>query len=95
MDGLWQVVSSIPPGRVVSYGAVGRALPAPASGWMVGRWMAQCPEGVPWWRVVAATGDLPTHKRDPRLAQDQRRRLEAEGVEFDGERVAASMFWEP
>ena len=95
MDALWKIVDSIPPGRVASYGAVGRALPEPLSGWSVERWMARCPEGVAWWRVVAATGELPTHKRDPRLANDQWRRLEAEGVEFSEGRVSPSAFWEP
>ena len=40
---LWGVVRSIPSGSVASYGAVGRALPNPATGYMVGRWMAACP----------------------------------------------------
>jgi alkylated DNA nucleotide flippase Atl1 len=37
---------------------------------------------VPWWRVVRTDGRLAA----PNVA-DQRRRLRAEGVEIDGERV--------
>lgn len=37
---------------------------------------------IPWWRVVNAQGDLPIGKRDPRLEQEQRQRLAAEGVTF-------------
>jgi methylated-DNA-protein-cysteine methyltransferase related protein len=78
---LWAVVSQIPPGRCASYGDVGAALRSPASGRMVGRWMAQCPDDVPWWRVVARDGRLPISKRDPRLMELQAQRLREEGVE--------------
>lgn len=67
----------------MSYGDLGRALHHPASGYMVGRWMAQCPDDLPWWRVVAKDGRLPIHKRDPYAAEEQRRFLEIEGVSFD------------
>jgi alkylated DNA nucleotide flippase Atl1 len=49
--------------------------------------MAHCPDGVPWWRVVTKSGGLAVHKLDARLASEQRTRLEAEGVPFDGDRV--------
>ena len=96
LSALWHVVRSIPEGRVASYGAVGRALPNYASGYFVGKWMAGCPDdGTPWWRVVNAKGELPIHKRDPRMALDQRARLEAEGVPFDGDVIAKDAFWDP
>ena len=66
----------------MSYGEVGLRLAHPASGFMVGRWMAQCPEGVPWWRVVAKTGALPIGKRHHQLMSEQEERLRAEGVAF-------------
>lgn len=92
---LWQVVRTIPPGSVASYGAVGRALPNAATGYMVGRWMAACPADVPWWRVVNKRGELPINKRDPRLATDQQSRLEAECVKFEDGRISPGAFWEP
>jgi|SRR5579862_3917505 len=96
LDELWDIVRSIPSGKVSSYGAVGAALTNPASGFMVGRWMAQCPEGVPWWRVVAKSGTLPIEKLDPYLEMDQRRLLEAEGVRFVDDRVeVAAHLWTP
>jgi methylated-DNA-protein-cysteine methyltransferase-like protein len=89
LDQLWEVVRAIPSGSVMSYGDVGRALSNPASGFMVGRWMASAPEGVPWWRVVAKSGSLPIGKRGPGLASEQEERLRAEGVRFDAQgRVA-------
>jgi alkylated DNA nucleotide flippase Atl1 len=53
------VVDSIPPGRVMSYGdiaqylAVGSGRPAPRQ---VGRVMAVYGGAVPWWRVIHADG---------------------------------------
>jgi len=46
----------------------------------VGRWMAQCPQGLPWWRVVGKDGEMRTAKRDPRLAEEQRALLRKERV---------------
>lgn len=84
---LWEVIRSIPAGRVASYGAVGRALRYPASGRLVGRWMHDCPEEVPWWRVVAKDGRLPIWKVDPNLETVQVLRLREEGVEVVEGRV--------
>lgn len=82
MQELWDVVSSIPVGRVSSYGDVGAALRNPMSGFLVGRRMASAPDGLPWWRVVAKGGTLPIGKRHPRLMGEQEERLREEGVPF-------------
>lgn len=91
LDELWDLVRAIPAGKCASYGDLGRMLHNPASGFMVGRWMAQAPPDLPWWRVVAKDGRLPIHKRDPRLAEEQRLKLEREGVEI-GERIDMERF---
>jgi methylated-DNA-protein-cysteine methyltransferase-like protein len=96
MEELWELIRSIPRGHVATYGSLGAALRNPASGFMVGRWMAQCPDGIPWWRVVAKTGALPIAKRDPYAEVDQRRLLEHEGVRFLEDRVEMDgQVWEP
>jgi|SRR5579862_34243 len=93
---LYDLVRSIPAGKVAAYGMLGSALRNRVSGIVVGRWMAQCPDGVPWWRVVAKNGALPIEKRSPYLGADQRKLLESEGVRFVGERVnVAAHAWEP
>ena len=51
------VVESIPPGRVMSYGDVAEFLGAGGPR-QVGRVMALWGGGVPWWRVVHADGSL-------------------------------------
>ena len=86
---VWELVRQIPPGRVMAYGQVG-ALISPPQGLTLkdydafkARWvggaMAQCPEDVPWWRVINAQGKISERPG----AQEQRQRLEAEGVVFD------------
>ena len=87
LDALWKIVSKIPKGKVMTYGDVGKLLPHPASGFQVGRWMASCPDGVPWWRVVAKTGSLPIGKRAHHLHREQMRRLKAERVRISADGV--------
>ncbi len=95
LKSLWKLVKAIPKGRVASYGAVGRALKNPCSGFLVGRWMHSCPADVPWWRVVNAQGHMPIGKKSPALALEQRRLLEREGVKFEDDTIPKSAFWEP
>ena len=82
MQEIWDLVSSIPPGKVCTYGDIGAALKNPMSGFLVGRRMASAPDGVPWWRVVAKSGALPIGKRHPRLMSEQEATLREEGVPF-------------
>jgi methylated-DNA-protein-cysteine methyltransferase related protein len=58
--------------------------------------MAHCAQEdqVPWHRVVGSDGTLRVARYSPVLAQEQRRRLESEGVVFDSRgRVPISYFW--
>jgi len=84
---LYDLVRSVPEGRCVAYGDLGASLSSPVSGYLAGRWMAACPPDVPWWRVVAKTGDLPVHKRDPEIARQQIELLAKEGVKVVDGRV--------
>ncbi len=80
---VYEIARAIPPGRVLSYGAVGARCQPPISGYICGRIMIHSHDAVPWWRVVGKDGTLRISKRNPLLAADQRAKLEAEGVEFD------------
>jgi alkylated DNA nucleotide flippase Atl1 len=53
---LW-AAASIPPGRVATYGDIGRAVGVTPRqvGWIMARFGSE----VPWWRVVSAQGRLP------------------------------------
>jgi len=86
---VWAIVRQIPPGKVAAYGQIAQMLPPPgdmdAKAYLafgprwVGGAMAACPDDVPWWRVLNAKGEISLRPG----AQEQRNRLEAEGVEFD------------
>ena len=82
MQDIWDLVESIPKGKVCSYGDIGAALRNPMSGFLVGRRMASAPAHIPWWRVVAKSGELPIGKRHPRLMSEQEEVLREEGVPF-------------
>ncbi len=82
-DATWALVRTIPAGRVMTYGQIADYLAeqdlATLTARQVGRLMATSPDGLPWQRVVNASGrcsvDTPENPRQQRL-------LEAEGVVF-------------
>ena len=63
------IVRLVPPGRVVSYGDIAGMLDA--SPRAIGRYLATSGDepGLPWWRVVSASGDLAPHLRDAAFAR--------------------------
>ena len=86
---VWEIVRQVPPGKVTTYGQIARMLPPPGDmpqrsydafgpRW-VGGAMAACPEDVPWQRVINSKGEISQRPG----AQEQRRLLEEEGVEFN------------
>ncbi len=95
VEAVLATVERIPPGRVMSYGAIaeylydrfGRGSPR-----RVGTIMAQFGGGVPWHRVVSGGGRLP-----PGHEATARARLLREGVPFRGNRVlmAGCSWWPP
>lgn len=83
---VYRLVKQIPRGRVLSYGAVARALKLRGGARSAGRAMAACPSGqaIPWHRVLGADGKLLI--REP-YASLQRKLLESEGVQATENRV--------
>ncbi len=82
-DLVFECVCAIPSGKVISYGQLAEMVRGVRlTARETGRIMAMAPPGTPWHRVLAVDGSLSIHKRDPRLAQEQRRLLEEEGVVF-------------
>ena len=79
-------IESIPAGRVMTYGDVAEYSGA-ASPRIVGRVLALDDGSVPWHRVMRADGSLAEH-----LYTEQRQRLLAEGVRFNGDRVDLKSF---
>lgn len=79
---IYQWVRRIPAGRVMTYGQIATLLENRVSPRAVGWAMHGCPEGVPWQRVVNASGACSTDRIPDIPTGLQRAMLEAEGVEF-------------
>jgi methylated-DNA-protein-cysteine methyltransferase-like protein len=90
---VWDLVRRVPRGRVATYGQIAQMLPPPpgveieaykAFGprW-VGGAMANCPDDVPWQRIINSQGRISERPG----AERQRLLLEEEGVEFVKDKV--------
>lgn len=79
---VYSLVSEIPPGKVLSYGAVAALLGRPRAARIVGQALRQLPAdrpNVPWWRVVNREGRISLRGEHGEV---QRGRLLTEGVDF-------------
>lgn len=83
---VYTLVQQIPRGRVITYGALARALKLPGGARTAGRAMAATPsgKGIPWHRVVGERGKILI--RGP-YAMLQKKLLESEGVKIVEARV--------
>lgn len=85
-DHVYRHVQRIPRGRVLTYGALAKALHLPGGARTAGRAMSATPsgKGIPWHRVVGERGKILI--REP-YASLQRKLLESEGVTIIESRV--------
>ena len=94
-DPVYNLVKQIPRGRVLSYGAVAKALRLKGGARSAGRAMSATPrgKGIPWHRVLNAAGKIVI--REP-YAGLQRKLLESEGIEVVENRVRMKTYlWTP
>jgi alkylated DNA nucleotide flippase Atl1 len=82
-EAVFDVVDSIPPGRVTTYGAIGRLIGIGPR--RVARALSSGGGAVPWYRVVRADGSVAEPVRVEQMA-----RLAAEGVPMRNGRVDLS-----
>jgi methylated-DNA-protein-cysteine methyltransferase-like protein len=85
---IWQVVHSIPRGKVTSYGRVAAMAGLPRAARLVGRVLSQLPKDskLPWHRVINASGRI-TFPEGSAAFKRQRTRLVEEGVAIRGSRI--------
>ena len=85
---VWKVVSDIPEGHVLTYGEVARLSGMPRHARRVGQAMRWAPRSmsIPWHRVINAQGKI-SFPPDSSAGKRQRKLLEGEGVEFDGDAI--------
>jgi methylated-DNA-protein-cysteine methyltransferase related protein len=94
-DPVYKLVKQIPRGRVLSYGAVAKALRLKGGARSAGRAMSAMPQGkgIPWHRVLNAAGKIVI--REP-YAGLQRKLLESEGIEVIENRIKMNTYlWNP
>src|ERR1700744_5435698 len=85
-----KAIFAIPPGRVNSYGGVAAAAGYPRYHRAVARLLRQDHwDLLPWHRVLGADGEIKTSGAS---AREQKARLRAEGVSFEGKRVNRRAF---
>ena len=75
---VYEVVGQIPYGKVISYGEIAKLLGRPRAAREVGRAMRNCPDGLPWQRVVMADGSITGGV----FADIRRAMLESENIPF-------------
>lgn len=80
---VWEIVRAIPEGKVMTYGQIAGLLRRPLTPRAVGWALHDCPDDVPWQRVVNAAGGCSTDRLEEGRPGRQRALLEAEGVDFD------------
>jgi methylated-DNA-protein-cysteine methyltransferase related protein len=95
LEAIWNVVASVPRGRVSTYGAVARAAGLPGRARQTGFALRVAPEelNLPWHRVLGAGGRI-VFPKTSRHFKEQARRLRAEGVTVKDGRAAASSLTE-
>jgi len=85
-----EIIRSIPPGRVASYGDIA-AMASASTPRLVGRILSEDGHDLPWHRVIRSNG-VPAQG----LARRQLELLRAEGVLADGEKVNMRKYrWHP
>jgi methylated-DNA-protein-cysteine methyltransferase-like protein len=82
---IYRIIKRIPAGKVSTYGDIALLCDERISARTVGWALNVAPEGVPWQRVVSATGWLSVGRRSLISQQLQHDLLVAEGVDFSDE----------
>ena len=94
---IWQVVASIPRGKVATYGQVADLAGLPRGARLVGRTMSQLPKGstLPWFRVLNSRGELSFPKNTASWRR-QRDKLKEDGILLIKGRLSLKTYrWEP
>ncbi|KAA1174735.1 cysteine methyltransferase [Marinobacter salinexigens] len=94
---IWQVVLSIPKGKVASYGQVAQMAGLGRQARYIGRALGKLPSGhqIPWYRVLRSNGQIAFPEGSEQF-EKQKKRLEQEGVKVEKGRVKLGVYqWRP
>lgn len=89
---VYQIIASIPKGKVTSYGQVAKMAGYPSHSRHVGKLLSKLPRDskLPWYRVLNSQRKI---SLPPGAYERQEQKLLNEGIEFVGARVAKSHLW--
>ncbi|WP_010605458.1 MGMT family protein [Pseudoalteromonas maricaloris] len=93
---VFTVIGGIPFGKVASYGQIARLAGYPKHARKVGQLLKNLPQGstLPWYRVVNSQRRI-SFPQDGSKFQEQKSRLQAEGITFSNSNVIAKhCVWE-
>ena len=87
------MVAMIPAGQVATYGQIAHLIGAPSHARFVGTTLRQLPKNtrLPWHRVVNASLRISQRGGGEAI---QRKRLQAEGIEFVGDKIPKTCRWQ-
>lgn len=90
---IWQIVATIPRGKVATYGQIARLCGYPSHARYVGTTMRDLPRGskLPWFRVLRSSGEL-AFPPGSAAYKKQKELLERENVIFKGYKVALKQY---
>lgn len=94
---VWQVLSQVPAGKVVSYGQLAEMAGLPGAARWVGSTLRKLPRGspLPWHRVITSQGRIALPENSD-AARRQRELLALEGVIITGNKVNMALYrWQP
>lgn len=85
---IYLALMSVPRGRVITYGQLASLAGLPGAARWVGTLLCGLPENteIPWHRVINAQGKISLAEDSPAY-REQRRRLEAEGIQFKNNKI--------
>ena len=90
---IWSIISHIPKGKVISYGAVASLAGLPGHARYVGYTLKHLPSdsSLPWHRVINSKGCI-SFQVGTEKYQTQKSKLEKEGVVFSGKKISISQY---
>jgi methylated-DNA-protein-cysteine methyltransferase-like protein len=90
---VWQIVNSVPNGKVATYGQIARLAGMPAKSRLVGKILSQLPPGtkLPWHRVINSAGKITNPNSETQIE-----RLKDEGITPVNGKVSLRVYqWQP
>lgn len=90
---IWQIIASIPEGKVATYGQIAKLAGYPNHARYVGSTLKKLPKdtSLPWHRVINGQGRI-SFPVDSKAYKTQQSRLEAEGLIFRDMKLSLSQY---